>query len=467
VTRRSLWLFTLYVPIMLCGCGFKAPLPIRTPAPATPVPRLSTLSVTLTIPATQIAHSLNEMTQNQLADLKDQEVKCGGGRCRLNLLATRTGPITVASADGFFAVRLPFDVNLDADAPGFLSFLRAKADGQGVATARIKLGLEPDWRLRSDTNGEVQLDNGHMRIGPIVTNIAQLWNDNSQILSQPLWRSIDKHIEATDVKSRLADFWRQAFTPLRMSKAPISWLVLRPERLEIAQPVIGDGAITLSLGLQARAQVVIQDQEPINVATPLPSASPLTTAPGAASVAVSFLLSYERAAHLAMASLTRKPPIVAGLALKFSDLQILPSGQDVVIDAQFCADPDWDLLGWFASCGTVYLRGAPQFDPSQQTIRVINLHYDVASANLMLSAVHALAGVQLAHTMQTHLVFDESKEIDRFEAQIIAAAAKPEGRDVAISAQIQSFAEPSFGWTSDGFVAIFSANAKVATRLNL
>jgi hypothetical protein len=436
VTRRSLRLCALFVPLVLYGCGFKAPLPVRTPAPATPVPPVSVLSVALTIPATQIAQNLNKMTQNHLVDLKDQEVKCGGGRCRLNLHATRTGLITVSSADGFFTVRLPFAVNIDAAAPGILSFLRAKAEGQGIATARIELGLEPDWRLRSETNGEVQLDTGHVRIGPVVTNIAQLWNDNSENLSQPLWRSIDKQIEAINVKSRLADFWRQAFKPLRVSKTPISWLVLRPERLEIGQPVIGDGAMTLPLGFKARAQVVVQDQEPINLPTPLPSASALTTAPGDASVGVSFLLSYERAGQLAMASLARKPPHVAGVTLKFSDLQILPSGQDVVIAAQFCA-------------------------------RVMNLHYDVASANLMLSAVHALAGDQLARIMQAHLIFNESKEIDRLKAQIIAALAKPEGRDVVISAQIQSFAEPSFGWTSDGFVAIFSAKAKVATKLSL
>jgi hypothetical protein len=467
VTRRSLPLFTLIAPIVLLGCGFKAPVPVRTPAPATPEPPISTFSAALTIPATQIAQSLNKMTQTHLVDLQDQEVKCGSSRCRLNLHATRTGPIIVSSANGFFTVQLPFAVDIDAAAPGFLSFLRAKAEGQGTANAQIRLGLDPDWRLRSDTKGEVQLDSGHVRIGPMVTNIAQLWNDNSQSLSQPLWRSIDKQIYAVNIKSRLAEFWRQAFKPLRVGKSPISWLVLSPERLEFAQPVIGNGNMTLFLGLEARAHVVIQDQEPINIPTPLPNASALTETPGAASVAVSFLLSYDRAAQLAMASLTRKPPHVAGMTLKFSQLQILPSGEDVVVSAQFCADPDWDFLGWFASCGTVYLRGTPQYDAAQQTIRVTNLHYDLGSANLMLHAVHALAGDQLARILQVGLMFDESKEIGRLKAQIVAAVAKPQGRDVSIAAQIESFAEPSFGWTSQGFVALFSAKAKLETKLSL
>ena len=465
--RRFLLPFTLCASAILCGCGFEAPAPARTPAPPTPVPPISTFSATLTISAAQIARILNNMTEYRLIGLQNQEIKCGGSRCRINLHATRRGPITVLADNGSLTVRLPFAADIDAAAPGFLSFLHAKADGQGTAVARTELSLERNWRLSSSTNGDVQLDNAHLRVGPVVTNIAQLWNDNAQSLSRPLWRSIDKQIESFNSESRLADFWRQAFTPVRVGKAPISWLVLRPEQLEIGQPVVRDGVVAMSLGIEARGRVVVQDQQPVNFPTPLPHASPLAVPSNAFSSAVSLLLPYDQAARLAMSSLARRPPRIAGMTLKFTRLQILPSGQDVVVAAQFCADPNWDLFDWFASCGTVYLRGAPQFDPTRQTIRVTNLHYDVASGNLMLSAVRALAGDRFATTMQNYLVFDESKEIARLKAQVIAAAAKPEGRDVSISAQVQSFGEPSLTWTADGFLAIFSAKGKVEAKFNL
>ena len=56
---------------------------------------------------------------------------------------------------------------------------------------------------------------------------------------------------------------------------PISWLVLRPQTLGVSQPRLRDGAITLSLALSARAQVVVQDAVPDNAPTPLPAALPL------------------------------------------------------------------------------------------------------------------------------------------------------------------------------------------------
>src|ERR1700728_4261538 len=84
----------------LAGCGFEAPAPQRSPAPPTPEPPLSTLSATITVPATTLAGLLNNETQYQIAELKDQPINCGVGHCRLNLTASRTGPASVMAQDG-------------------------------------------------------------------------------------------------------------------------------------------------------------------------------------------------------------------------------------------------------------------------------------------------------------------------------------------------------------------------------
>jgi hypothetical protein len=466
VIQRLPFIFALCSLFAVAGCNFDAPAPNRTPAPATPQPPLSTLSATLTFSAAQIAHILNNMTEYRLIDLHDQQVNCGGVRCRLNLHATRTGTVTVAAGHDVLTVNLPFSVDIDAAAPGVLSFLRAKANGQGTAVAQTGLGVAPDWRLLSKTNGTVRLDNGRLRIGPVVTDIAQLWNANGQSLSAPLWRSIDKQIGSINIKPRIADFWAQAFIPQRLGKNPVSWLVLRPEQIEIARPAIRDGTVVISVGVEARGQVVVQDRQPANHFVPMPRAGTFTLQPGTFSFAVPLLLPYDRAGQLAMASLSRSAPHIAGMTLKFTRLQILPSGQDVVVVAHVCAVPNWNSLRWLTSCDTMNLRGVPQFDAATQTIRVMGLRYDVADTGFIMRFVQAFAGDRLAGVLQSHLVFDESKELGRLRAQVTSALAKPEGGALSISAQVQSFGAPSFRWTADGFLAFFSARGKVVTQLN-
>jgi hypothetical protein len=452
--------------ILLSGCGFEAPAPVRSPAPATPPVPVSTLSATLTVPSAQLARLLGNMTEYQIADLKNQPIKCGPLHCRLDLRATRTGALAVRLDNDLLGIRMPFAAKATLSTSGFLS-LRGQAEGQGLADAHTGMTVSPGLQLHSNTDGAVTLDNGHLRIGPLVTNIAQVWNDNRESLSRPLWRSLDKQIGRVPLRPRIVQVWAEAFNPIKVGKSPVSWLVLRPEALGVSQPRLQDGKVTLSLALSARARVVVQDAAPDNRPTPLPAAEILSAPSQGFSFNVPLLLPYDQASQLAMASLAKSPPKAGGMTITFSRLQILPSGQDVVVATRFCADPQWDPFGWFASCGDVYLRGVPVFDPGPKTFRVDHLHYDVASANLMFTALKALAGDELTRLLQSHLVFHEAGQIDRLESQVTKVLARPEGHEVLVSAKVESFGAPAFTWTADGFLAVFSAKGQVDANLNL
>ena len=211
---RLFFLFLAMAPL-LAACGLETGEPSRTPAPPAPKPPLSRLAVTLDIPADQLARLFDNMTEYRIADLKDQPVNCGIGRCRLDLLATRRGQVTVKAEDGALTLHMPFAVTAEMNAPGSFSFLRAKGEGEGVADARASLSLTPELALQAKTDGRVTLDNGHLRLGPIVTNIAQIWNDNQEKLAKPIWRSLDKQISALPLR----DGWRICGRhPLRRSE---------------------------------------------------------------------------------------------------------------------------------------------------------------------------------------------------------------------------------------------------------
>src|SRR5215469_16922227 len=106
---RRFFLLALVAPF-LAGCGLATREPARTPAPPAPKPPLSRLAVTLDIPAEQLARLFDNMTEYRIADLKDQPVNCGIGRCRLDLLATRRGEVTARAEDGALRLHMPFAV---------------------------------------------------------------------------------------------------------------------------------------------------------------------------------------------------------------------------------------------------------------------------------------------------------------------------------------------------------------------
>lgn len=465
-TRLLLFLLLL-MPLVLPGCRFEAPRPALTPPKPAPELPLSDLSVTITIPQSQIARLIDNETEYRIADLKDQDVKCPFGRCRLDLTALRTGPVAVSAENGQLALQLPFQLHAALKASGFLSFAKAEGDAQGTAMAETALSLGPDWRLRSHLGGRIALTNAHLRVGPLTTNVTEVWDQSEQSLAGPIWRALDGEISRIELKPRIEALWTSAFQPIEVGKKPVSWLVLKPQSLGVLQPQLSHGALTLSLAVTARGEVVVQDQKPLNPPASLPQPAPLGEASNRFSIAIPFLLPYARAGQLALDRLRQKPLRAASMKMVFSELRILPSADDVVVETRFCADPPWDPAGWFASCGQVYLRGVPKFDPSTGIMRVTSLRYDVASANIMLEMMRAFAPGTLSSVIEQHLVFDESREIDRLEEQVRAGLAAPHGQALTISARIETFGPPSFAWTRDGFLAFFSAGGEIETAFKL
>jgi hypothetical protein len=422
----------------------------------------------ITVRTGDVARLLNAATADHLAMIRDQPVKCGVGRCKLNLEAVRTDPAEVRAEGDAIEIALPFAVHAEMAMPGSFSFMRAKANAAGLALTRTTAGIGPDWRIRPHTEGQVRLEDSHLRVGPVVMNLRDVWNDNDGMLSKPLFKMIDKQI-AQSVKGepQIAKLWAKAFTPIKVGKKPLAWLLLSPERIRAGRFETGAGDFVLSLGVDARARVLVQDTPPVVTPTPLPPPAPLATHDDRFAFAVPVLLPYDRAAALAMDSLTKKPPHLAGMTVRFRKLTILPSGQDVILAADFCADQRWDVFHLFSACGTGYLRGVPVFDAATMTVRIKAVRYDIGTENIVLGAIRALSGPALGQDLEKRLVFRVAKDVGKLENQITAALAKPQGRDLTISGDVTSFGAPTLTWTKDGFLASFSAEGTVRTEAHL
>ncbi len=342
------------------------------------------------------------------------------------------------------------------------------ANATGLAKTQTALALDPDWKLAPQTQGTIALSNADMKIGPVKMKIANLWNQNEDKLTAPLFKELDKRIaSAVKIKDQAKRFWMKMQRPLRVGKSPTAWLIMSPEKIAIAGPFTSNNVLSASISVEGRAHVVIADSEPEVKLAPLPAPSPAPAASNAFSVSVPVLLPYAQAAALAMKRLHDKPLHIGGSKVRFEKLDILPSGQDVVVAAKFCVAQGWDIFGWFDACGEVYLRGVPQFDPATETIRVVNVHYDVASENAMLAAMRALAGDELGNALETKLVFDVSKDMGKLETDLRTALAKRPARGVIINGNIASFGAPTLTWTADGFLANFTATGTIAADLNI
>ncbi len=458
----------LAVAELLAGCNTDAPEPQRTPPPPMPAVPLSTLNVTLKVPAADIARLLNAKTANPIADIKDQKVKCGIGDCRWTLLATRKGPIAVTARNNALQVAVPFSMQSQISLPGMLSMVGARANLDGTVQTSTAIGVGSGWRLTPATAGRVQMQNSRVKLGPMEVDLADLWNLNADLLSRPLFRMMDGQIAAgVPIKPQLEKIWSRAFAPIQIGKSPASWVLLQPERIRIGSPTTDNDALVLSLGVDVRAMIATQETPPETAVRPLPDPVPVRGQANHFSIAMPVLLSYDTSAKLALQALRQKPLRVGSHTIRIEFLSILPSGEDVVVFTKFCIDQNWDPADVLSGCGSGYLRGIPKYDAKSQSIVIGNLHYDVLTENFMLHVMHSLAGPALAHELEKGFSFSVARDLDKMKNQIVETLAKPQGRDITISGKVETFGMPQMTWTKDGFVALFSAEGSVTAESHL
>jgi hypothetical protein len=452
----------------IAACDFEAPPPALTPPPVPPPPPVSSMNVTLAVPAADIARLLNEQTNKPIASLRDQNVKCAVGSCKLTMDAKRTGPIAVAAQNGALRIGVPFAVNAQLSLPGMLSAVKANANLGGRIDASAALSFANDWQVRPETEGTVKFQNGRIHLGPMNTDLADVWNANAELLSRPLFRAFDAKIAAgVHPRGAIAKFWTGISVPIKVSQTPTAWLVLQPERIRIGAPATANNAVILNLGVDVRARMAVQDEVPAAKPTPLPAPAQLKGETNRFAVAVPVVLSYETAAKLALDQLKKKPLRAGSHGLRIDKLQIIPSGKDVVVAASFCVTQNWDPTDALSGCGSGYLRGTPAYDAKARAIRIVGVHYDILTEDLMLKVMHSLAGPELGHELEKGLKFDIGKDIDRIEHDVAAALAKPQGDAVSVSGKVDRFGTPALTWTKEGFLATVSAEGSLHAEAHL
>jgi hypothetical protein len=451
-----------------CGGSFTAPVPRRTPPPPAPPIPTSTLSASLTVPMDSILKAINQKTQTQLAREDGKKMGCLIGKCVINLIATRTGPITGRIENGKFAIDVPFAVHADIKMKGLFK-AGGSADSRGVVHAVSALVLGSDWKLHSQTTGTVAMDETEVNIGPLKMRVTQLWDRYQDELSRPLFKAFDKQID-NDVKIRpqAEKLWAKIQQPIRVGKRPLAWLVLEPQALRISGPQAAGNAVAVALGVDVKARVILADQPPVPTAlVPLPTPQRLGAASNRFFFVVPVTLPYDQAAALAMKRLAKKPLHVGSSQVKFEKLQLLPSGSDVIVETKFCVAQSWDPFGWFDACGDGYLRGVPHYDAATGAVRVSDVHYDIATQSLVLSTMRFLAGDEVAKALEKNLIFSVAKDLNKLDDEVRSALAKPEGKGVIVSGDVQSFGDPVFTWTETGFLATFPAHGTITAKADL
>ncbi|MDZ3833407.1 MAG: DUF4403 family protein [Sphingopyxis sp.] len=146
------------------------------------------------------------------------------------------------------------------------------ATGAAMAHTRIRIDLDPDWRLR----GKARISYGWTRppgidfLGQRITFTDEA-NEKLAPVVRDIERETNREIAKIPVRNEAADIWRQSFTTLSLNRDnPPVWMRVTPRRILYGGHGLDDGRIHLKLAIEGVTESFVGDRPNAPAATPLP-----------------------------------------------------------------------------------------------------------------------------------------------------------------------------------------------------
>jgi hypothetical protein len=250
----------------------------------------------------------------------------------------------------------------------FTSRIHGDAEGRAMVEVEARPKLRKDWSL--DLNFS---DSFHWSEPPILhvlgRNIALTKYAEPGIRKQ-LGRIRARAREAErrlDLHDKASKAWEQTFQPVQLSGDPQIWLQITPASAAFAGVHANAKVLSGSLELTGTVQTLVGQAPPAVTPTPLPALGNDVSEPGTFDVLLPVRVSYDALRDKMMQTVAATK---AGAIVK--EIQIYPSSGKLVIGVRVAKPADTDA----AAGEWLYLSGALNVDPGQQSVRISNLAGD-------------------------------------------------------------------------------------------
>jgi Domain of unknown function (DUF4403) len=367
--------------VLFCAISFAGPVVAGEKPPVIPdqpsaLTTASRVSATVEFELSTIDSAIERDMPRRLATI-DERIGCVNRRvlvfriranCDVDGFVDR-GPLSLHGRGDRIVGSVPIFGSIEGQgANRFTSRIHGGAEGRAMVEVEARPKLRKDWSL--DLNFS---DSYHWSEPPILHVLGReiaLTKYAEPSIRKQLDRLRSRAREAErrlDLHDKAAKAWEQAFQPIQISGDPQVWLQITPASAAFAGVHASAKDLSGSLELTGTVQTLIGRVPSAVTPTPLPPLGNDVSQPGTFDVLLPVHVNYDALRDKIMQAVaaTKAGPIV-------KEMQIYPSSGKLVIGVRVAKPADTDP----AAGEWLYLSGALNVDPGQQSVRISNLAGD-------------------------------------------------------------------------------------------
>ena len=384
IDRRATRIHANYAAlVLLCTAAFtgtalageKPPLLPDQPSALTTTSRVS---ATIEFGLPSIASAVERDVPRRLATI-DERIGCVNRRvlvfriranCDVDGFVDRGG-ISLYGRGDHIVGSIPIFGSIEGQgANRFTARIHGDAEGRAMVEVESRPKLTTDWSV--DLNFA---DSFHWTEPPVLHVLGR--DISLTKYAEPSIRRqlglIRARAQATarrlDLHDKAAKAWEQAFQPVQISQDPQVWLQITPASAAFAGIHADARDLSGSLELTGTAQTLVGQAPSAVTPTPLPPLGNDISQPGTFDILLPVRVNYDtlRDKIMQVVAASKAGPIV-------KEIQIYPSSGKLVIGLRVAKPGDTDATA--AAGEWIYLSGALNVDPGQQSIKISNLAGD-------------------------------------------------------------------------------------------
>ncbi|WP_018476597.1 DUF4403 family protein [Pontibacter roseus] len=371
-----------------------APAAMASTAPAYQ-PRLSSISIPVSIPLTTIEDKLNQELQGTL--YKDDNLE--GDNVAVTVV--KKGRMTIRAEKD----KIYFSVPLQVYAKGRWQWEACKVcpsinktedtSFDMVVNTESRFGLSEDYKINTITTGDFEWGNTkpYIQLGPLKIGLARFVEPAMKQQMNLIARQLDKEIQnRLNIRQYVADTWALMQQPVKLDEKLNAWLSVVPQEVRIAPLYAHNGSLQTRLGITSYIQVTTDGKPQTQVNRNLPKLIIDNRMSDDIQIGLTATVPYSHASTLMQAQVADQTYTFddGKSQVTVKDAAITPHGEQLVL----MLDVDGKTkAGLFTKklVGKVYLRGTPYYDAATASIKLRDVDYDLDTQDMLLNTASWLA----------------------------------------------------------------------------
>jgi hypothetical protein len=387
---------------------------LTTTAPAVSVatapayqPKLSSISIPISIPLSAIEDKLNQELQGTL--YKDDNIEDD------NLMVTvlKKGRMTVRAEKDKLYFSVPLQVYAKGrwqwePCKGCPSFSKSEATSfDMVVKAESRFGLSEDYKINTITSSNFEWGNTkpYINLGPLKIGLARFVEPAMKQQMNVIAKQLDKEIQSRlNLRQLVADTWVQMQQPVKLDDNLNAWLSVAPQEVRMAPLYAHNGSLHTSMGITSYIQVTTDGKPQTQLNRNLPKLIIDNRLSNDIQIGLTATVPYTHASSLMQQQVANQTYTFddGKSQVTVKDAAITPSGEQLVL----MLDVDGKTkAGLFTKklVGKVYLRGTPYYDATSTSIKLRDVDYDLETKDMLLNTANWLAKNKFKEMIQSQV----------------------------------------------------------------